>query len=412
LADEINLANQKAGDALRNSSVDGPRKEWGNQYLSITGRIQEDDTAETLYLNAAGYDALEETVDRLLKVDNFAQAVGRHAIATQLADFLCRYHGRAPQGGLLSVFKREVVEPLRQSIYGWICLIPLVNFRVEKPLTIGTVTFLSKQDACRELQGAAGTARADVLLEELERVEDEDRVDAFAKVNINAHQMQRVRLAEETVLITINMLRAFAPRLNPFNHALLCGLRTEVPRNEKHSVLSIRVDTDIVDIRHDIEDSVLGNFCVYEETLRQLRAEYKFDTLIAVAAKPPGSRTSLEDAIFTSVQTLGQSMVAGSTGRAFSGCIAALECLAKPADERCGIKATFATNLRKLFGSYRKAEDAYALRSAFVHTGFADIAVEDLRASRRCAIDLVILVLSKASTIQDHHAFIADSLGS
>ena len=46
-------------------------------------------------------------------------------------------------------------------------------------------------------------------------------------------------------------------------------------------------------------------------------------------------------------------MVAGSAGPAFSGCVAALECLAKPAGQQFGIKATFATNLKKLFGFER-----------------------------------------------------------
>lgn len=105
-------------------------------------------------------------------------------------------------------------------------------------------------------------------------------------------------------------------------------------------------------------------------------------------------------------------MVAGSRGPAFSGCVAALECLAKPVGQQCDIKATFATNLKKLFGGYRKAEEAYALRSEFVHTGFADIAVEDLRVSRRCAIDLVILALLRVSTIKEHRDFIAHSLSS
>jgi hypothetical protein len=207
------------------------------------------------------------------------------------------------------------------------------------------------------------------------------------------------------------MLRAFAPRLNPFNHALLCGLRTEVPRSETHSVLSTKSGTDVADIRHDNDDSVLGNFCVYEETLRQLRDDCEFDALVAIAAKLSDLRTSLESAIFTSVQTLGQSMVAGSIGPAFSGCVAALECLAKPASQQVAIKATFAANLKRLFGGERKAREAYELRSEFVHTGLADIDVKDLRAARRCAIDLIVLALSKVTTINEHADFVAQCLG-
>ena len=66
MVDKINLANQKAVQALRNSSPVGPRKEWGDQYHCIGGRIHDDGTAENLYLNLTGFDAFDETVKHLL----------------------------------------------------------------------------------------------------------------------------------------------------------------------------------------------------------------------------------------------------------------------------------------------------------------------------------------------------------
>jgi hypothetical protein len=410
MTDPINLANQKVGEALRNSCADAPRKEWGDQYGFIGGRVHADGTGEDLYLNSAGYDAFHEAIDRLLKVEEFARTVGRPAIVSKLADFLRRCNGKPPKEGLLRAFRREVVEPLRQEIYSWTCLIPLVNFLVKNRLVIGSVTFLSKEDARQELALTAGDAQAGALLDELECVQDEDRVDAFAKTTINAHEMQRLRYAEEIVLIAINMLRAFAPRLNPSRDALLCGLRSEVPRCGTHSVISIQSGIDVIDTRNEDDGSVLGNLIVSDKTVHQLREECQFEKLIAIASKPVASRTSFESAIFTSVQTLGQSMVAGSIGPAFSGCIAALECLAVPASTMTQIKATFATHLKCFFGDCRKAKEAYALRSDFVHTGVAAIAVEDLSLARRCAIDLILLALSKVDAIKEHTDFLSRCL--
>lgn len=412
MANETNLANQKAREALRCSAASSPRNEWGDQYGFISGRVNYDGSVECLYLSHQGFEAFEEAVDRLLKVDNFEQAVGRHAIISRLSDFLRKRDGQVPKYGFYGEFMREVVDPLRQSIQEWICYVPLINFLVNKPTAVGSVIFLSKEAAYDELRSTNATSDAGRWLEETKIAGDEERVDAFAKTTVAAHEMQRVRLAEESVLIVINMLRAFGPSLNSFNFALLCGLRTEVPRNETHSVLSIHPVTGDIDVRHDSDDSVTGNFFVREDTLQQLRDECEFDTLAAIAAKPPASRTTLETAVFVSVQALGQSMVLGSRGPAFSGCIAALECLALLAETKVKIKETFAANLATLFRGYAKAERAYALRSEFVHTGFASIDVEDLRFARNCAIAAIVMALSESKSISEHADFLSQCLSS
>jgi hypothetical protein len=380
-----------------------------------------EEAGKTLRIFDEGVEAIDLFTEELQKDDEIKTYVSLSGIEKQIDDVLRHNYGTINLDDLEQFVKNSIIKPIRSKILTWEVYIPLVNLKIEKELTLGDVSFVTKDIASKAVNDFR--EKGDYRFHGKTEEEKENNkkaflgeiskamkdYQAFAKVECKSHVSNIETIATNKAFIAINSIRSFLHVLYQYSFKALWGLPQEITSGYS-GIISLDLNEHSLNMNY-VANGKLLSFDLNTVNVEKLKKFCHLEIIQNILNKSETERNNLEKIIIDALQAIGKAVVAPTVDIRFIGYIMAIErLLIKDGEESSTERFTdrlvlaLSDNQETRLQLARRAKELYNKRSKMVHAAsFFNIYEEDEIDTENLAINLVIMAIGKCEKGYTHN---------